>query len=164
MGQTVGMWRFARTVLMMPALLAAVACYRPSEAEMAESERQDSLRDARERRSRTTATRTVTFDADDPTHYARVEQLIEGRFAGVHVVRTRSGYTIRIRGTRSFATGDNNPLLVVDGVAQSDPDLSGIDPKDIARINILKDGAAAIYGSRGANGVIEIRTRRGSGQ
>ena len=110
------------------------------------------------------------------------EQLIQGRAAGVQIT-TSSGEpgaaaNIRIRGTSSVRSG-NNPLYVVDGVPLSG-DASGaennsaigrsaarnplnfINPNDIASIDILKDASAtAIYGSRGANGVIIITTKSG---
>jgi TonB-linked SusC/RagA family outer membrane protein len=69
--------------------------------------------------------------------------------------------TINIRGTST--TGTNDPLLVIDGiVSQSIGDLSFINPNDIATVTVLKDaGSAAIYGSRGANGVLLITTKSG---
>lgn len=68
---------------------------------------------------------------------------------------------IRIRGTRSL-TGDNNPLIVLDGIPFVGS-LSDISSSDIKSIDILKDASAtAIYGSRGANGVILVTTNRGS--
>ena len=58
-------------------------------------------------------------------------------------------------------TGDNSPLIVVDGVADRAGGFSRIDPNDIESISILKDASAAIYGSRAANGVILVTTKRG---
>lgn len=94
----------------------------------------------------------------------RLEDLIAGRFAGVYVERLPSGgISIRIRGASSF-TGDTEPLYVIDGTpihAAPASALAALDPNQIARIDILKDaGAAAIYGSRGANGVVVITTKR----
>lgn len=95
---------------------------------------------------------------------SRVADLIEGRIAGVVVQRLPNGdYSFRIRGTRSLI-GNNEPLLVVDGMAVSPPGmqaaLAGLAPRDIVRIDVLKDaGSTAAYGSRGANGVILITTR-----
>jgi len=89
----------------------------------------------------------------------RVEELLRGRVAGVRVIRQPDGrYAVRIR-------GGGEPLFVIDGVPV-DPlmpgyALEGIAPADIERIDVLKDAAsAAIYGSRGMNGVIIITTRR----
>ena len=89
---------------------------------------------------------------------------IEGKAAGVQVISSGSpgsNVTFRIRGTGTINNAD--PLIVVDGVPTDAP-LNNIDPNDIASIDVLKDAsAAAIYGSRGANGVILITTRKGSG-
>jgi len=71
--------------------------------------------------------------------------------------------SLRIRGTRSLH-GDNEPLLVIDGVPAHGAigaALAGLVPRDIARIDVLKDaGSTAIYGIQGANGVILITTKR----
>lgn len=88
---------------------------------------------------------------------------IQGRAAGVQVVSSGapgSNATIRIRGTGTINNSD--PLLVIDGVPTDVP-LNTINTDDIASIEILKDAsAAAIYGSRGANGVLLITTKRGT--
>jgi TonB-linked SusC/RagA family outer membrane protein len=91
-------------------------------------------------------------------------QALQGRAAGVDVVQPGSkpgaGPQIRIRGRRSF-NASNDPLYVVDGIPLS----SGIDdinPNDIVSMEVLKDASAtAIYGARGANGVVIISTKRG---
>ena len=93
-----------------------------------------------------------------------LDQALQGRAAGV-TVTSSSGQpgqaaTIRIRGIGS-ALGGNDPLYVVDGVITSD--ISFLSPNDISSMEILKDAsAAAIYGSRGANGVILITTKNGT--
>ncbi|TVR84488.1 MAG: TonB-dependent receptor [Saprospirales bacterium] len=92
------------------------------------------------------------------------ENLLQGRAPGVDVTtdsyRPGAGSTIRIRGSRSLVAG-NDPLIVMDGVP-IEGDLMGINPADIESIEILKDASAtAIYGSRGANGVILVTTQRG---
>ncbi len=89
---------------------------------------------------------------------------IQGRVAGVDIVNNStsigSSGEIRIRGNRSI-TGNNNPLIVVDGMAYGGS-INDINPENIASVDILKDASAtAIYGSRGANGVIIITTKRG---
>jgi TonB-dependent SusC/RagA subfamily outer membrane receptor len=94
-----------------------------------------------------------------------VEELIQGRFAGVQVIRLPGGgFSLRIRGASSFMSG-SEPLYVVDGIALPPAPggaLIGVDPRDIERIEVLKDAAAtSSYGVRGANGVILIRTKRG---
>lgn len=88
---------------------------------------------------------------------------IQGKVAGLIITKPggdpTDDATIRLRGIASLGAG-NEPLIVVDGVPGVD--LSSVSPNDIASFNILKDAAAAsIYGSRGANGVIEITTKRG---
>jgi TonB-linked SusC/RagA family outer membrane protein len=87
---------------------------------------------------------------------------VEGKAAGVQVIGSGapgSNVTFRIRGTGTI--NDADPLIVVDGVPTDAP-LNNINPDDIATFDVLKDAsAAAIYGSRGANGVILITTKRG---
>lgn len=90
---------------------------------------------------------------------------LQGRAAGVDIVSNSSqigaGGEIRIRGNRSI-TGNNNPLVVVDGMVYGGS-LNDINPETIANLDILKDASAtAIYGSRGANGVIIVTSKRGS--
>ena len=89
---------------------------------------------------------------------------LQGRIPGVQVTQTdfspSGGLEIRIRGTRSFQAS-NDPLYVVDGMPLS-TGLSFLDPGDIESIDVLKDASAtAIYGSRGANGVVIVTTKRG---
>ena len=70
------------------------------------------------------------------------------------------GANILVRGSRSISAG-NQPLIVVDGVLDAVSDLSEINPSDIVSISVLKDvSSTAIYGSRGANGVILITTKK----
>jgi TonB-linked SusC/RagA family outer membrane protein len=98
---------------------------------------------------------------------SNVSQALAGEVAGVRVINT-SGQpgtvgTIRIRGIGSV-NGNRDPLYVVDGVPFSGG-INSINPEDIASVTVLKDAAAtAIYGSRGANGVIVITTRTGKGK
>jgi len=94
-----------------------------------------------------------------------ITQALQGRVAGVEMSQTstRPGATmqIRIRGTRSLSA-DNNPLIVLDGIPFIGS-LADLNPNDIKSIDILKDASAtAIYGSRGANGVIIVTTDKGS--
>lgn len=95
---------------------------------------------------------------------SRVEELIRDRLPGVQVRLLPNGdYSFRIRGTRSLV-GNNEPLVVIDGIPVSQQAmraaLSGLAPRQILRIDVLKDaGSTAAYGSRGANGVIMITTR-----
>ena len=112
-----------------------------------------------------------------------IDQLLQGRAAGVQVVQNSAtpgaGISVKIRGTNSLR-GNNEPLYVVDGVIissagedvlpagvgnsgqESQNGLNGINPRDIESIQVLKDASAtAIYGSRGANGVVVITTKKG---
>lgn len=103
------------------------------------------------------------------------DQLIAGKISGVSVTSNGgepgAGSTIRIRGLASL-NGNNNPLIVIDGVPLSGNGVDGvanplslINPDDIASITVLKDAAsAAIYGSRASSGVILITTKKGTTQ
>ncbi|HZO18089.1 MAG TPA: TonB-dependent receptor plug domain-containing protein [Gemmatimonadaceae bacterium] len=93
-----------------------------------------------------------------------IEEILKGRVAGVTVARAPGGgIAVRIRGGSSLY-GNNEPLYVVDGMpieAGPGGSLTGIDPYDIESIKVLKDPAeTAIWGIRGANGVIIIQTKR----
>lgn len=93
-----------------------------------------------------------------------VTQALQGRVAGVELSQTSSrpgaSMQIRIRGTRSL-TATNDPLVVLDGIPFAGS-IGDINPNDIKSIDILKDASAtAVYGSRGANGVILVTTNRG---
>lgn len=93
----------------------------------------------------------------------RVDQALQGRAAGVMVQNTDGApggnATIRVRGGNSI-TGGNNALVVVDGI--QGVNITTINPNDIESLEVLKDASAtAIYGARGANGVILITTKRG---
>ena len=136
------------------------------------------------KRDLTGSVSSVKIEDDVSRAAATVDQLLQGRASGVQVTQNaanpNSGVSVRIRGTNSLR-GNNEPLYVVDGVIISsagedvgsvgtgntgqDPQsgLNGINPRDIERIEILKDASAtAIYGSRGANGVVLITTKSGS--
>jgi TonB-linked SusC/RagA family outer membrane protein len=113
---------------------------------------------------------------------ASIDEALQGRMAGVDIVANSgepgAGMSIRIRGTTSINNG-SDPLIVVDGIpydtnigsdfdfATADEDsyaqLLNISPNDIQEISVLKDAAAsAMYGNRGANGVLLIKTKRGA--
>lgn len=94
----------------------------------------------------------------------RVDQALQGRAAGVQVSNTVGApggeVRIRIRGANSVL-GDNSPLFVVDGFVGAD--FNSVNPNDIESMEVLKDASStAIYGSRGANGVVLITTKSGS--
>ncbi len=93
----------------------------------------------------------------------RVEEMLEG-ISGVRVLRSPSGgIRVRIRGATSIL-GSNEPLYVVDGMpieVNPGEGLSWLNPADIAAIEVLKDASStSIYGSRGANGVVIIKTKQ----
>ncbi len=90
---------------------------------------------------------------------------LSGRLPGVVVIQTSGepgydGATINIRGTNTL--GNSSPLVVIDGIPDRDGGLGRLSPQDIESISVLKDAAAAIYGTRAANGVILITTKRGN--
>lgn len=118
-----------------------------------------------QRSDMTGAVSSVTIEKSRPRNVVRVEELLEGRVAGVRVIRdARGGLSVQIRGVSSIH-GSTEPLYVIDGVpitaGPPGSALLGINPSDIARIEVLKDaGSTAIYGSRAANGVVLISTRK----
>ena len=97
----------------------------------------------------------------------RVEELLAGRVPGLRVLPTpNGGFTIRVRGITTL-NGHTEPLYIIDGMPVTllpGEGLNWLDPAEILRIDVLKDPAdTSVYGARGANGVIVIRTKRGSG-
>ena len=127
---------------------------------------------------------SVKVDENISNQTTGIDQLLQGRAAGVQVSQNSSaigsGVSVRIRGTNSLR-GNNEPLYVVDGIIiasagedvipagglgnsgqETQNGLTGINPRDIESIEVLKDASAtAIYGSRGANGVVLITTKKG---
>jgi len=107
---------------------------------------------------------TVPIKDQERTAINGTAQMLEGQVAGVIVTENQtqpggSVFSIRIRGTNSI-TSSSEPLYVLDGYAGAD--ISNLNAADIQSIDVLKDASAtAIYGSRGANGVILITTKRG---
>ena len=110
---------------------------------------------------------TTVVPRETDARVMQVEEMLRG-VPGLDVTRlSDGGYQLRIRGQRSIRgnPGDDDPLLVIDGIPIASGALSstlaGLSPGDIARIEVLKDaGATGIYGSRAANGVIVITTKR----
>lgn len=108
---------------------------------------------------------TVTSKEIDrsPASGESIERLLQGRVAGVVVTQTADGIAVRIRGGTS-EYGNNEPLYIVNGMAVAagpNGSLAGISAYDIESITVLKDAASmTMYGSRGANGVIVIKTKR----
>ena len=129
------------------------------------------------------ASQTISMKEFEGLGMNTVDEALQGRIAGLDIVSVSgnlgAGTTMRLRGASSISTlTSSNPLIVVNGntwnVDMSNFDLTNandeqfaqllnVNPEDIASITVLKDAAAtAIYGSQGANGVIEITTKRGS--
>lgn len=109
----------------------------------------------------------VSVKSDDimQTPTSDVTQALSGRVAGVQVLQSEGGpgssVSIRVRGGISI-TQSNEPLYIIDGFPSEDG-MSNLDPGEIESIDILKDASAtAIYGARGANGVVVITTKSGS--
>jgi len=120
----------------------------------------------------TGAVTSVNSEAINKSVVTSIDQVLQGRAAGVQVQQNSgqpgASMSVRIRGISSLS-GSNEPVYVIDGViidgssssTTSNP-LSSINPSDIASMDVLKDASAtAIYGSRAANGVIMITTKRG---
>ena len=129
------------------------------------------------------ATQTISTKEFEGLGITSVDEALQGRIAGLDIISNSgnlgSGTSMRLRGTSSISTlTSSDPLIVVNGnvwnVDMSDFDanstnddqfaqLLNINPEDIEEISVLKDAAAtAIYGSQGANGVIELKTKRGT--
>ena len=116
----------------------------------------------------TTAVSTVSTDDISLRPVPTVSGFIQGKVAGVTVQQTSGtpggGMTVRVRGNSSITSG-NDPLYVVDGVpvGTGNGAITYLSPNDIETMQILKDASsAAIYGSRAANGVVLITTKKGS--
>ena len=109
---------------------------------------------------------SVTPDELIDRPVVNIGQALQNKVSGVQVVKQGAGYPgskpiIRIRGTNSI-NSNSSPLFVVDGIVGVNNALENINPQDIETMDILKDASAtAIYGTRGANGVIIITTKRG---
>ena len=122
----------------------------------------DSVRTAQAERGRSSATQAIDFTPEERLKFNRVEQMIQARFSGVQVAPSGGGYSITIRGSSSLGTSRSEPLIIIDGATRSTSDLGNLSPREVQRIEVMKDGAASIYGSRGSNGVIRITTVRSS--
>lgn len=111
---------------------------------------------------------TVSIDAKtiENRPNASFVQTLSGQVAGLNIT-TSSGQpggnsTVQLRGVSSL-NGDTEPLFIIDGAPVDQDNFRSLNPQDIASIDVLKDaGATAIYGNRGANGVVVIKTRQGT--
>ncbi len=115
----------------------------------------------------TSSVSKITNEAMESRPVSSISEVFQGQLAGVNAQAANGGtpgeeLTIRIRGVNTI-NGNSSPLYVIDGVPRDN--MSDINPSDIATVQILKDASAtAIYGSRGANGVVLIETKAGSGK
>ncbi len=110
----------------------------------------------------------VTSDELDRVAVEPIERVLAAKVPGLMISHAPDGsISIRIRGVTSMV-GSNEPLYIIDGIAAlAGPggNLTGINPRDIASIEVLKDAAdLAFYGVRGANGVIVIKTKHSADQ
>lgn len=95
-----------------------------------------------------------------------VASALQGTIPGLTITRTSSrpgneGTSITLRGGISVNDDANHPMIIIDGVEAYQWELSQINPKDVESISVLKDAAAAIYGTKAASGVILVTTKRG---
>ena len=112
------------------------------------------------RRNSTSATSHLELEEKDNPGFNNMYEYLEGRVAGVVVTGDAStgNCSITIRGANSINM-NNEPLILLDG--QEISDLMMVSPNDVASVDVLKDASStAIYGSRGANGVILITTKK----
>jgi len=116
-----------------------------------------------EKRDLTGSLTSISSDEVSSQSVPSVSDALQGKAAGVRVISSGvpgSDATFRIRGTSTI--GNSNPLVVIDGFP-TDAGLNQLNPNDIKSVEVLKDAsAAAIYGSRGANGVVIVTTKDGS--
>jgi len=106
----------------------------------------------------TNAISTLNSSDDDFSMYSDMYDLLRGKFSGVTV----QGNEIFIRGMKTLqGVEGNSALLVVDGIIVNQQDFAMLSPLDIQSVDVLKDGSSSIYGSRGANGVVLVETKKG---
>lgn len=104
----------------------------------------------------TTAVNQLNTNRNDFSRYNNMFELLTGRFPGVEVQNNQ----IYIRGSKTFQ-GSDAALIILDGVITDSDILSTLSPLDVKSVNVIKDGSASVYGSRGANGVVIIDTKKG---
>ncbi|WP_130856846.1 SusC/RagA family TonB-linked outer membrane protein [Olivibacter jilunii] len=117
------------------------------------------------KRAVTGAVASISHEKFQDRSFSNVAQSLAGQLAGVNISQSQGAPgqspNIRIRGTSSITAG-TNPLYVVDGMPIENFNLNNINPQDIESVEVLKDASsAAIYGSRGANGVVLVTTKLG---
>lgn len=148
------------------ALLMAAACSAnpaPRTASLPSEEDQVAVGYGKQdRRTVAGAINSITRKDIDQQDGRTLEDLIRARVPGAQIIHSQGGFNIRLRGPSSIF-GNNNALVVLDGVPLHEANahlmLGVLQPRDVQRIDVLKDGSAAIYGIRGANGVVVIESR-----
>ena len=144
-----------KILLVLSAMLLTAACGTSGQALRTSGSAEDEYVDigyGKVRKSTSTAA-VSTLEGPQGSGYSNIYDYIKGRVPGVLVI----GNTIEIRG-RNTIYGSTTPLYIVDGVEV--PDIGYLSPDIVESITVLKDAATtAIYGARGANGVLIIRTR-----
>jgi len=118
-----------------------------------------------DRREITSSVASVSADQFNRGNINDAESLLQGKVSGLQITRPggdpNAGFTIRLRGLSTIGA-NQEPLIVIDGVPGAD--FQSVDPNDIESMEVLKDASAsAIYGTRGASGVILITTKTGAG-
>lgn len=105
----------------------------------------------------TSSVSKVSTEDSQMASYNNIGEYLMGRVPGLMVTKQGSSYKYTVRGLNSINLS-TDPLFIVDGVETSNIDY--LNPRDIQSVEVIKDGTASIYGSRGANGVILITTKR----
>lgn len=106
----------------------------------------------------TNAVSTLNNSDVDFSMYSDMYDLLRGKFSGVTV----QGNEIIVRGIKTFqGVEGNSALLVIDGIIVDKQDFAMLSPLDVQSVDVLKDGSSSIYGSRGANGVVLVETKKG---
>jgi len=116
-----------------------------------------------EREHLTGSVATLSPGDDEGRQYRTLAEMLRGQAPGLQVSEGVGGkVSVRIRGGSGSFLADEEPLWILDGMPLvSSETLAGLSPNDIDTITVLKDaGATAIYGARGANGVILVKTKR----
>ena len=143
------MKRLLVSILAVSALLSSCSVFRISEYATPPSEKVLDIGYGKEIRGNLSSSVSSLDVNTDKTIYRNIYELIQGKCAGVMV----NGTSITIRGENSI-NSSTEPLFIVNGAPQTSIDW--INPNDVKSIDVLKDSATAIYGARGANGVIVI--------
>ena len=145
------------------ALIVAACSTNPAPVSISDDDQVNVGYGTQERREVGGAVSSISRDDIKKRSPRSLEDMIRAHVPGAQVIRNRDGVSIRLRGMTSIY-GNNDALIVVDGMPLSEGTaasaLATIRPEEVAQIDVLKDGMAAIYGVRGSNGVVVITTRR----